>query len=125
MKPVTQKQVKEAAQKSKRAAVKISIEKYIYLIICSIDKLKKLPDDFLYGCYCGLCKRYIKEGKNCPLKKNCEGMCIDEWGKMKRAYDIIIANSEIFLKDKSYYYNKFLFNAIQILRKLIDIKGKI
>lgn len=116
MKRPTYELIREAAQKSKRAAVKSSREKYLYLLQLSPEELKRISLKFLCSDGCAICIRYDGTGE-CPLLSNCDGDCISEWNVMRFAWenycDPVTSNSS--------HYFEFITYVAKIYLKLLEI----
>jgi len=121
MKRLTQNQVREAAKKSKRVALDMSIYKYRYLMQLTQEQLMKLPSNFIKSDYCALCGRYA--GKVCPLKGDrCPkfgATCTSEWSNM------CIAFNRFQKHGIQTDYNMFMSNAAQTYIKLLKLRGVI
>ncbi len=117
MKRPTYKSIQEAAKKSKRAAIKNSIQKYLYLMGLSPKQVRTLPKSSLHNC--ALCLRYNGDSNNCcPLQLNCDG-CIPEYQSMCAAWRHY-RKPEIFHNSEQYYY-KFITYATKIYLKLLEL----
>ena len=122
MKRPAKKQAKEAAEKSKRAALDSGIYKYRYMMQLTLEQLKNLPKDFLYADYCALCERYNHLGRMCPLRDvDCKGTCVSEWREMSNALESL-KNTTL---NEEHYYNYFMSNCAQIYIKLLKLRGTI
>lgn len=119
MRRPTYKSIRDAAKKSKRAAIKSSQQKYLYLLGLSSKQVKGLSRRFLQQSGCAICIRYVENGR-CPLAPNCYGDCIIEWQEMMAGSDRLCEplNSHLH-KD---CYHKFLVNAAKIYIKLMELK---
>ncbi len=121
MKRPTYKSIQEAAKKSKRAAKKSSLQKYLYLLQLSPDEVKNISLKFLCSDGCAICVRYDGT-KRCPLDVNCNGDCIDEWNDMKNAWEGHRNYSKEFSTyPDDYYYNKFIAYATKVYLKLLEL----
>lgn len=109
MKRPTYKSIRKAAKKSKRAAIKSGIQKYLYLMSLTPEQVKKLSDKFLTEDGCAICIRYMNT-ENCPFKPGCRApsWCIPEWGKLKDAHT-----------DEDYH--KFITYATKIYLILLEL----
>ncbi len=115
MKRPTYESIREAAKKSKRAAIKSSREKYLYLLSLTPEQLRKIRFKFLEAGGCAICLRYDNVG--CPLKCNCGSSgCVVEWQHMKRAWE----NHCAYEYADEYYY-KFITYAAKIYLKLLEL----
>lgn len=114
MKRPTYKSIREAAKKSKRAAIKSGIQKYLYLMSLSPEQVKKLPAKFLRENGCAICLRNTNSD-NCPLKLNCNG-CIDEWQKMYSAWKDCCG-----FYSTNETYHKFITYTTKIYLKLLEL----
>jgi len=117
----TYKSIQEAAKKSKRAAIKSSKEKYLYLLSLTSGQLKRIPEEFLRESGCAICIRHTNSLTNklrnkCPFKLNCYGNCIKEWVKMYKAWDV---HCTVTYTDE--YYYKFITYAAKIYLKLLEL----
>ena len=117
MRRPTYKSIEEAAKKSKRAAIKSSREKYLYLLSLTPKGLKRVSEKFLREEGCAICVRITIPKKNCPLKLNCRGNCVDEWTNMYSAWN---CHKSGFTNDDSNYY-KFITHATKIYMKLLEL----
>lgn len=106
-----------AARESKRAAIKSSREKYLYLLQLSPKGLKRIPQKFLQECGCAICMRSGSRKMACPLKLNCFGVCIPEWEKMFNAWE----KHKTAIPDYDSYYCEFITYAAKIYLKLLEI----
>lgn len=116
MKRPTYESICEAAKKSKRAAIKSSREKYVYLMSLTPAQLKKISLTFLETDGCAICLRYTR---NCPLKPSCpDGYgCISEWQDMKSAWENYCDSPSW----KDQYYYEFITYAAKIYLKLLEL----
>lgn len=119
MRRPTYESIREAAKRSKRAAIKSSLQKYTYLLSLSSDEVKKLSLKFLCRDGCAICMRYDSSHK-CPLELDCKGYCITEWGRMRIAWENL-RNADIYDDTDAYYY-KFLAYAAKIYIKLLELQ---
>ncbi len=117
MKRPTYKSIKEAAEKSKRAALDSSIQKYVYLLSLTPDEIRALPSKFLDENGCAICQRDTA-GKRCPLKHPCDGVCTSDYNIMKLVFRKRFNSNE-------YKHYKFMYYAGRILIKLLRLRGKI
>ena len=115
MKRPTYISIREAAKKSKRAAIKSGIQKYLYLMSLSPGQLKKLPENFIRQQGCAICERYVGT-KKCPLFPGCGSNCIDEWKEMYSAWSSHRNNTY-----SDFDYHKFITYATKIYLKLLEL----
>ncbi len=121
MKRPTYKEIKAAGKKSKRAALDMSIRKYVYLLQLTLEEVRKLDRKFLEYRGCSMCTRYDKGDYACPLPgRKCNGTCIPEWQKMTASH----AQIKIYFSPEASYY-EFMYYAGQTLIKLLKLKGVI
>ena len=116
MKRPTFKSIKEAAKKSKRAAIKSGLDKYMYLMSLTEDEVRKLTSKFLGMEGCAVCLRYSGASYPCPLRdKKCIGGCISDWTQLNAQHSLLEET------DCDYYYQRFIFYAVQIYVKLLKL----
>lgn len=124
MEKPTYEEIRDAAKKSKRAAIDISIKKYLYLLTLTKKQIQVLPFTFLKADGCALCYRYMNSGYECPLGQyrcstfNCD--CIEEWRDMYDAYTKMKEHP-----DWGSFHHRFIFNATKIYICLLKLKGTI
>lgn len=87
---ITKKEVKKAAKGSKQDAILASAIHWRQIILNGINSYNRAGSNLvnLGSDYCALCTKYLKRG-NCPLEKNCFGMCT---GTYKQASNDICNN---------------------------------
>ncbi len=76
----TEEETKIAAEESEEAALACGVRKYDVLRkVTSFDNVDS--DDLMK---CALCKRHqeLDIKTNCPLKLDCRGVCVSQWGEM-------------------------------------------
>ncbi len=102
MKWLTQKQVKEAAKKSPKAAHDCVIEHWTQLATCTFDELKKViksKSNIINSCYCAFCSKYTKRQlcSACPIRI-----------KTRKDYC-----EKTFYYDARGYFNVFLYDQTE------------
>lgn len=124
----TYKSIQIAAKKSKRAALKLSIDKYLYLMTLTPKQIKKLPKNYLYQEGCAICIRYLYTNYPCPLKGClCTDSCIREWVDLTNAQESIRDSEQVSCNipwsHGDYDLLKFRAAVSQIYVKLMKAAG--
>lgn len=105
MKWLTQKEVKEAGKKSKKAAIRCSIEHWQQIVDATWEELEKkiqlgggvASSSLVHVPYCALCQRYYKRGtcRLCPLALAMGHKCNDTgslWRRASRRFMLLCKN---------------------------------
>lgn len=114
LKQVTLKEVREAAAKSKRAAIRCEIKNWQYLHSKSLAELGSRRESYMLNRFCALCQRYrgcYRKRRPCPLAKFKQrgDSCIPLWSK---------AHLAVLNKDEE-CWTKYSGEMVELLKGLL------